>query len=163
MKERIIQVMNTEGLSSSKFAEEIGIQRAAMSHILNERNKPSADVVIKILTRFQEINPEWLLLGIGQMKRSSSGHPLMKQSDLFTNVTSDKSNTPKAPVQQREPIPKTAGKQTVSPDISTVTAMKETFVSEETPSRKITQIMIFFSDHTYEIFHPEKDNSTIQK
>ena len=35
---RITQIMDREGLTSSKFAEEIGIQRSAMSHILNGRN-----------------------------------------------------------------------------------------------------------------------------
>jgi plasmid maintenance system antidote protein VapI len=158
MKERIIQIMRTEGLSSSKFAEEIGIQRAAMSHILNERNKPSADVVIKILTRFQDINPEWLLLGNGQMKRNASDSLQMRQSDLFTNVTSGKLETPKTPLPRKEAVPETANKKPASSDdlSPTATAIKETFVPVETTSRKISQIVIFFSDHTYEIFHPEK-------
>ncbi|MDR1675885.1 MAG: helix-turn-helix domain-containing protein [Tannerella sp.] len=159
MKERIIQVMNAKGLSSSKFAEEIGIQRAAMSHILNERNKPSLDVLTKIIRRFPEINPEWLLLGNGQMKRNMYGHPQMQQSELFTNVTPVKPEMPKEPAPRKEPLPETVSKKTASPDdlSPVVTEIKETFVSAETPSRKISQIMIFFSDHTYEIFRPEKE------
>jgi plasmid maintenance system antidote protein VapI len=157
MKERVIQVMNTKGLSSSKFAEEIGIQRAAMSHILNERNKVSADVLTKILTRFQDISPEWLLLGIGQMQRNISNHPQMKQTDMFTNVTSGKPGTPKESMPRKEPVPEPVSKETVPGDLSpTATVIKDTFVSMETPSKKISQIMIFFSDHTYEVFHPEK-------
>ena len=35
MIERITQIMEREGLTPSKFAEAIGIQRSAMSHILN--------------------------------------------------------------------------------------------------------------------------------
>ncbi|MDR2138335.1 MAG: helix-turn-helix domain-containing protein [Tannerella sp.] len=160
MKERIIQVMNAEGLSSSKFAEEIGIQRAAMSHILTERNKPSADVLVKILTRFQDINSEWLMRGIGPMKRNTpAGLPQMKQSALFTNVTVDQSETRKAAASRKMPVPETVHPKSASPEGTPpiVTAVKETFVSAETPSRKITQIMIFFSDHTYEVFHPEKE------
>jgi DNA-binding XRE family transcriptional regulator len=160
MKVRINQVMKNEGLSSSKFAEEIGIQRAAMSHILNERNKPSLEVAVKILKRFQYIDPDWLLMGTGQMKRNTSGHPEMKQSELFTNVTSGKPEIPKAPASRKESVPeKTALPDDLPP---TVAAIKDTFVSAETHSRKISQIMIFFSDHTYEIFHPEKDGSRIQ-
>ena len=49
MKERILQIMNQAGLNHSKFAEVIGIQRAAMSHITSGRNNPSLDVVSKIL------------------------------------------------------------------------------------------------------------------
>jgi transcriptional regulator with XRE-family HTH domain len=157
MKERIIQVMNAKGLSSSKFAEEIGIQRAAMSHILNERNKPSADVLTKILTRFQDIDPDWLLRGIGQMKRNTSGHPQMKQSDMFTNVTSGKLDPPRESTPRKEPIPEPVSRKTAPDGLSPAAAeIKDTFVSSETPSRKISQIMIFFSDHTYEIFYPEK-------
>jgi transcriptional regulator with XRE-family HTH domain len=156
MKERINQVMKIEGLSSSKFAEEIGIQRAAMSHILNERNKPSADVLIKILTRFKDIDPGWLLLGTGQMKQNTFGHPQMKPPDLFTNVTLDKSEIPKAPASRKEPVSETESKNTTLPKDLPPT------VAAETHSRKISQIMIFFSDHTYEIFRPEKDDSRIQ-
>ena len=53
MKERILAVMEHEGLTPSKFAEAIGIQRSAMSHIISGRNNPSLDVlIIKILERF---------------------------------------------------------------------------------------------------------------
>lgn len=41
MKERILAVMEHEGLTPSKFAEAIGIQRSAMSHIISGRNNPS--------------------------------------------------------------------------------------------------------------------------
>ena len=47
MIERITQIMEREGLTPSKFAEAIGIQRSAMSHILNGRNNVSLDVLIK--------------------------------------------------------------------------------------------------------------------
>ena len=52
MKDRILAVMEHEGLTPSKFAEAIGIQRSAMSHIISGRNNPSLDVLIKILERF---------------------------------------------------------------------------------------------------------------
>lgn len=48
---RITQIMEREGLTSSKFAEAIGIQRSAMSHILNGRNNVSL-VSYKNLDRF---------------------------------------------------------------------------------------------------------------
>ena len=51
---RITQIMEREGLTSSKFAEAIGIQRSAMSHILNGRNNVSLDVLIKILSKFPD-------------------------------------------------------------------------------------------------------------
>lgn len=59
--------MEAEGLSPAKFADEIGVQRSSISHIISGRNKPSYDFLIKILNRFKGINAEWLLTGKGNM------------------------------------------------------------------------------------------------
>jgi transcriptional regulator with XRE-family HTH domain len=47
MRDRILKIMEREGLTPSKFAESIGIQRSAMSHIISGRNNPSLDVLLK--------------------------------------------------------------------------------------------------------------------
>ena len=66
MIERINFIVNHFQISPSKFADEIGVQRANISHILSGRNKPSLDFIQKILIRWNEINPHWLLLGKGE-------------------------------------------------------------------------------------------------
>lgn len=76
MVERILLVLKVKNLSPSKFADEIGIQRSSMSHIMSGRNLPSLDLVMKIMNKFPDINPEWLMMGIGQMMKST-------QIDLF--------------------------------------------------------------------------------
>ena len=68
-KDRIMLIMNQKQLLPSQFAEIIGIQRAAMSHITSGRNNPSLDVLKKILERFPHISPDWLLFGTGPMNR----------------------------------------------------------------------------------------------
>lgn len=70
-RERIMQVMTQKGLTSSQFAESIGIQRAAMSHITSGRNNPSLDVMKKILERFPDISADWLLMEKGPMTRGT--------------------------------------------------------------------------------------------
>ena len=65
MKERIEKIMELEKLSASKFADAIGVQRSNISHILSGRNKPSLELVNKILDHFDKINADWLLLGKG--------------------------------------------------------------------------------------------------
>ena len=67
MKDQLEKLMKAEGLSPAKFADEIGVQRSSISHILSGRNKPSFDFITKILDRFQGINAEWLLTGKGNM------------------------------------------------------------------------------------------------
>jgi len=65
---RIIQIMKDKKMNATQFSEAIGIQRAKMSHITLGRNNPTADVITKIITRFEDINPAWLLIGKGTMK-----------------------------------------------------------------------------------------------
>ncbi len=62
-QERIQQVLDHLEITPKEFAEQMGIQRSALSHILNGRNKPSLDFIIKLSTHFRQINNAWLLHG----------------------------------------------------------------------------------------------------
>ncbi len=63
MKDRIQKILTLEQLSAANFADEIGVQRSSISHILSGRNKPSLDFVQNVLNTFNRINPMWLLSG----------------------------------------------------------------------------------------------------
>lgn len=67
MVDRITLLLKTRNISASQFADEIGVQRSSISHVLSGRNKPSLDFIQKILVRYPEINPDWLLFGKGSM------------------------------------------------------------------------------------------------
>jgi transcriptional regulator with XRE-family HTH domain len=67
MVERILSVLKYKDKTPAQFADEIGVQRSSISHLVSGRNKPSLEFVIKILQCYQEINPEWLLTGSGPM------------------------------------------------------------------------------------------------
>ena len=58
MKEKLQQLMKSEGLTSSRMAEILGIQPSGISHILAGRNKPGFDLLQKILRRFPRVNPD---------------------------------------------------------------------------------------------------------
>jgi len=149
MKERIIQIMNQAGLNQSKFAEEIGIQRAAMSHITSGRNNPSMEVVSKILERFNHINPDWLIFGKGNMKRENFQTNVPKQPDLFANppyIPAEKKIIPEYRQENRDKKPVLPLKKSEFENVS----------PKETPSKKIVKIMLFYSDNTHEFFTPEK-------
>ena len=70
MREKLLKLMKSEKLSSSRLAEILEIQPSSISHILSGRNKPSYDFLVKILRRFPTLNPDWLLLDAEQMYRS---------------------------------------------------------------------------------------------
>jgi len=59
--EKLKKIISKEGLSASKFAEKIGVQRSSVSHILSGRNKPSLDFVLKVYKSIDNIDLEWLL------------------------------------------------------------------------------------------------------
>jgi len=63
MISRIQEVMKNNNLSPSQFADEINVQRSGISHILSGRNKPSLEFILKVLTRFPDVNASWLLFG----------------------------------------------------------------------------------------------------
>lgn len=72
MIDQIKRVMKANDLSATQFADEIGIQRSSVSHVLSGRNKPSLDFMLKIKLRYPELNLDWLLLGEGQMLEKDS-------------------------------------------------------------------------------------------
>ena len=55
--------MENSGLTPSEFADKIGVQRSAISHLTSGRNNPSLDFLIKIKTEFPEIDTDWLIFG----------------------------------------------------------------------------------------------------
>jgi len=69
MEAKLRQLMKHEGINSTRLADILGIQASGISHIMSGRNKPSFDFLLKLLQRFPQINPDWLLLDKGPMYR----------------------------------------------------------------------------------------------
>lgn len=67
MVERIRQLLETRQLTPTQFADAIGVARPIISHILSGRNKPSLEVVQKIVGAFPDLSLPWLLSGTGEM------------------------------------------------------------------------------------------------
>ncbi|MDH6533478.1 XRE family transcriptional regulator [Parabacteroides sp. 52] len=146
MKDRIIKVMEREGMTSSKFAEAIGIQRAAMSHIISGRNNPSLDVISKILQRFPKIDSDWLLFGKGEMIRGKRG---IEELDLFSTAALFSEESTSVPEYRKE-------NELNPPPNWTKQANTEQVIIKEKPPKKITKIMVIYSDDSLETFIPEK-------
>ena len=142
MRDRILKIMEREGLTPSKFAESIGIQRSAMSHIISGRNNPSLDVLLKILERFTYVDSDWLLFGKGEMIREH----VLTEPNLFTN----RPNVQVVAENRKEigvETPVNIQKQPVV----------EQVICQEKPSKNVSKIMIFYSDNTFDTFVPEKN------
>lgn len=84
MKNRLEEFLKLEGLTSVKFAEIMQIQPSSVSHILSGRNNPNFDFVSRMLQRFEDLNPDWLINGIGEVYRSNINEDTLD----VTNVNS---------------------------------------------------------------------------
>lgn len=151
IKDRIKMIMERENMASGTFAESIGIQQSTLSHILNGRNNPSLDVIMKVHQRYTYINLEWLLYGKGNLteNNSSATPPSDYLPSLFDENLINPSKRTDDSEYRKEIVPKSSenlSKETVKQEIRYI----------ERPSRKITEIRIFFDDNTYETFKGEK-------
>jgi len=63
---RLKQLIEHLGMASAAFAQSIDVNRSSISHLLSGRNKPSLDVIVKILEAYPEVNLYWLLNGKGE-------------------------------------------------------------------------------------------------
>lgn len=70
MKEKIEYLLRTGNYTATSLARLLDIQPSGLSHILSGRNKPSFDLVVKILRAFPDVNPDWLLLDSEQVYRN---------------------------------------------------------------------------------------------
>ena len=158
MKERLIQLLDLEQLSPSKFADIIGVQRSSISHVISGRNKPSFDFLQKTLKAFPGLNASWLLLGEGtmyeQMGRTSTGN-------LFDTQESEK-------VLQEEHIQEPGETEAEIPSVKETVLDSPAEPSEtEVPTReepetasgsaakkRIVQVMVIYEDDTFRTFSP---------
>jgi transcriptional regulator with XRE-family HTH domain len=89
IQERLQLVLKMHNLSPSAFADQIGVQRSALSHVLTGRNKPGLDFLEKILNHFPRVNAHWLITGIapkdnlveGKVLKTLSPKPLEESKE----------------------------------------------------------------------------------
>ena len=72
---RIQKIMNYYSLTASALADQLGVLRSSISHLLSERNKPSLDFVLKIVNKYPEIDLYWLLYGKGTFPKEEVQNP----------------------------------------------------------------------------------------
>ncbi|MCK9160793.1 MAG: helix-turn-helix domain-containing protein [Bacteroidaceae bacterium] len=156
IKDRIKLIMEKENLSPREFSDSIGIQQSTLSHILNNRNNPSLDVVMKIHEVYDSVNYNWLLNGSKEMTSSkdtislntSSYEPTQKP--IVFNENEKNTDERSSNLENRKEI--ALGKHgNTSQDVD-----KQVIRYIEKPARKITEIRIFFDDNTYETFKGDK-------
>ena len=128
-RDRLEQVIESEGMTAKQFAAEVGIQAGTISNILSGRNNPSLDVMQRVLNRFRTLSSDWLILGVGSMYRQHGEGPDNALFDI-------RPNDPVIPVA--EPTDR-------RPD-----EVLQPVVAVPQPSKTVEKVVIFYSDGTFE-------------
>mgnify|MGYP002859047954 FL=1 len=134
-KERLIQVMQSEGLNAKQFADRIGVSAGTLSNIINERNKPSLEVFQKVLDSFRIISPDWLISGIGPMYRQKNDSQQLVLIDVKPETNSFAESLP-----ENSTIKNKQNK----------TNNQQFLEKTTTNNKKIQKVLVFFTDGSYE-------------
>ena len=158
INDKIKQVLLTKNLSPSYLADDIGVQRSSISHILSGRNRPSLDIIQKIVRRFPEFTYEWFLDGDTQL---STDTPIPEQKTIGRTAA----NRPQLPGNR--PSVATSGYLATSPVASHGPIVpKQVTFDPLTPTppvtnepvqpvaKQIDRILIFYTDGTFREYTP---------
>jgi len=81
LNKRVLSIMEAKQLTRSGFSAALEVSLPVLTHISSGRNKPGLELIQKLLTTFPDLDPDWLLLGKGQMFRKTQEIP-----DLSTDL-----------------------------------------------------------------------------
>jgi DNA-binding XRE family transcriptional regulator len=140
LNDKIKQILADKNLSPSLFADEIGIQRSSMSHILAGRNKPSLDIVQKIVKRFPELGTNWILddEDVPRSSTQSEGsRPLQ-----YPSMRGTKNNVAQSAIPNSETESDHGRAASIGNDKQVPTKSE----------RKVDKVLIFYTDGTFEEF-----------
>ena len=143
MREKLLNLMKSEQLTASKLAELLDIQPSGISHILSGRNKPSFDLVQKILRRFPRVNPDWLLLDKDEMYRTIDIEP---QPATSQSISTDELDG----TMQQSPVSGMTAPATNSSSAST--PAQQIAAAYAPKSGNVKRVIILFDDHTFESY-----------
>jgi transcriptional regulator with XRE-family HTH domain len=155
INDKIKQILIDKNLTPSYFADEIGVQRSSISHILSGRNRPSFDIIQKIIRRFPDLGYDWIM-------EDESELPTQNQfSTPSYGARSIPNRQPTTGTGNREVygnVPVTgsanqlAGRQ---PQRTELPPEQSIYSEEETPvDRRIERILVFYTDGSFQEYTP---------
>ena len=166
---RIIKIMEEHRMNATQFSDVIGIQRAAMSHLITGRNKPSADVITRIVERFDTINPRWLLSGKGNMKinpEDNAGSSKENNRYVSSNVNSYVNNEIKTINENSQDLNRSDTGSGSEPDLFSNNTRQTPFSGSFTSSEANKRSEVRFVDEISEgkeIKNQNSDSKIIEK
>lgn len=160
MRTRLQHLMDKEGISPTRFAEIVGVQRSSVSHILSGRNNPSLDFIQKILVAFPRLNSDWLITGKGDVYRQITNQTNNSDTPTTEKQTNDKSTQnlfsllkDEAPAKYN--VPQKSGIDTyIQTPKDTQPDPDGAIISQELANGSVEKIVIFYKDRTFREYRP---------
>lgn len=161
MKDRIRQLMESQHMQQNNFAEVLGISAGSLSGIFSGRTKPTINIVNAIKEKFARVNTDWLLFGTGSMylddRKASAGLPGGQGAGGQSAGVGSPSGASAA--QQPSPTLFSQGEVNaqqlgVQPTLKNQPVEIVKYINK--PTRRITEIRVFYDDQTWETFVPKK-------
>lgn len=150
MKDRIKKIMESNHMTQKIFSQFTGISEGSLSGVLNNKTRPTLQMVDAIHKHFPQVSLEWLMYGIGSME------PAAGSSD--GEAPADRPEVGQADVAGSSPLlfdvaQASAEQRSVGEPAG---AYQNQIKYIDRPQRKITEIRVFYDDQTWETFSPKK-------
>lgn len=169
MKERLAQFLQSEGLTAVKFAEIMEVQPSSISHLLSGRNKPNFDFISRLLLRFPDLNPDWMINGIGEIHKSKLKQVGQKTREVsqetITNVNEEPKSTNEKLITDVNDmnipdfqLDTNDGKAEIN-DVTGVNGSQTQSapISNSIPvaaeDKRVTRVILFFDNGSFEEYH----------
>lgn len=150
---RLENILDYYSLSASAFADKIGVQRSSLSHLLSGRNKPSLDLILKIVENFPEVDLYWILNGKGNFPKSE----VINEDISVTSTPIEKNRTEEVKIENQPDLfsdDTMAGKNRVNENFSN--NFPNTRILEHPKNDSdIDRIVIFYKNGTFKNYTPE--------
>ncbi|QRR00451.1 helix-turn-helix transcriptional regulator [Dyadobacter sandarakinus] len=133
LSDKIKLILSYKEISPSLFADEVGIQRSSMSHILSGRNKPSLEIVQKIIKRYPDLGVSWILDG----------------EELSFTAPGTGENVSKQESREAAKVQTVSPAQPAVSRASELQKQPENEVADVKP-KMVDKIIVFYSDGTFQ-------------
>ncbi|WP_417353421.1 helix-turn-helix domain-containing protein [Flavobacterium alkalisoli] len=159
---RLETILDYYSISASVFADQIGVQRSGLSHLLSGRNKPSLDFVMRITDNYPEVDLYWLLHGKGSFPKGEAKHEnenIVQPTPPPSSVNETKTNFEDLfSVSEK----KTEEVEINEPEVTEQHIEEKNKAAAEVNNLPITynhseveQVVIFYKDGTFKHYKPK--------
>ena len=138
IKDRLAHILRAKNLTASQFAELMEIQPSNVSHLLNGRNKPSLDFLIKIKEVFPEYSFDWIIMGKKPITINEPAPAQFEENNMRFDDADDE---------------KIVKFDNIESDFTEKVAENQKIVIQ---SNDIEKLIVTYSDKTFEILTPKK-------